>query len=134
MLYEDEDPPYVEPDALAHAAIGAAIEVHRVLGPGLDEGLYAAAYCVELRRRDIPFACEVVVPVEYKGELIGNKRIDFIVGGRLIVEFKVVEALSALHKAQVNTYLKVTALKVGLLINFNTFLLKDGIRRVIRAG
>jgi hypothetical protein len=79
MPYDDEDPPFVEPDAeldaLSGAAIGAAIEVHRGLGPGLDEGLYAGAYRVELGRRGISFACEVMIPVEYKGELIGTKRI-----------------------------------------------------------
>src|SRR5215203_6726946 len=79
MPFDDEDPPYVEPDAeldrLAHEVIGAAIEVHKRLGAGLDEGLYRAALCIELSRRDVQFACEVVVDVPYRDVVIGQKRI-----------------------------------------------------------
>jgi GxxExxY protein len=136
MPYEEEEPPFVEPDreldALASAVIGACLEVHKKLGPGLDEGLYERALCVELRLRDIAFVHQVVVPVEYKGEVIGERRLDFIIAGRLIVELKAVEELSPLHKAQLLTYLKITGLKLGLLVNFNSILLKDGIKRVIR--
>jgi len=126
MPYEDEDPPYIdrpamepdpELDALATAVIGAAIEVHRRLGPGLDE--------------IIPFARQVIVPVVYKGEVIGDKRLDLIVDNRLIVEIKAVECLTALHKAQLHTYLKIMKFKLGLLINFNCPVLKDGIKRVV---
>ena len=135
MPYEGEDPPYVEPDAeldaLAKAVIGAAIEVHRRFGPGLDEALYQAAMQVELRYRQIPFASQVSVPVLYREEPIGTRRIDLIVGGRLVVELKAVEQLTPLHSAQIKTYLKITGLTLGLLINFNTILLKDGIKRVI---
>lgn len=135
MPYEDEEPPYAEPDPelteLTGAVIGAAIEAHRRLGPGLDEGLYAAAMWRELTLRGIPFEKEVIIEVEYKGEVIGAKRIDLIVAGKLVVELKVVEHLTPLHMAQVRTYLKITRLKLGLLINFNTIILKDGIRRVI---
>jgi GxxExxY protein len=137
MPYEDEDPSfgYVEPDAevdaLARAVIGAAIEVHRRYGPGLDEALYQNALCVEFRLRDIPYVKEVIIKVEYKGEIIGERRLDFIVGGKLVVELKAVEQLLPLHKAQVLTYLKITGLKLGLLINFNVEVLKHGIRRVI---
>ena len=136
MPYEDEDPPYVEPDpelvALTGAVIGAAIEVHRRLGPGLDEALYEAALSIEFRLREIPFAREVIVDVHYKGEKIGVKRLDFIIAGKVVVELKAVEELSSLHKAQVLTYLKITGLKLGLLINFNTIILKHGIKRIIR--
>src|ERR1700733_13291920 len=136
MPFEDEDPPYVEPDleldALARAVIGAAIEVHRHLGPGLDEGLYQNAMKREFKLQGIPYADEVKIQVPYKGEVIGERRIDLLVGGRLIVELKAVEQLSSLHKAQVLTYLKITGLKLGLLINFNTILVKDGIKRIIR--
>ena len=136
MPYEDEDPPYVEPDPeldrLAHEVIGAAIEVHKKLGPGLDEGLYERALCVEFRLRQIDFVRQVIVAVDYKGEIIGEKRLDFIIAGRLIVELKAVEELSSLHKAQVLTYLKIAKLKLGLLINFNTAILKDGIKRIVR--
>ena len=135
MPYEGEDPPWVEPDpeldAIAHAVIGAAIEVHRSLGPGLDECLYESALCVEFRLRGIEFARQVIVPVLYKGEVIGEKRIDLIVGRRLIVELKSVEALTPLHKAQLQTYLRIMNLKLGLLINFNSIILKDGLKRVI---
>ena len=140
MPYEGEEPPYldrpvVEPDAeldaLASAVIGAAIEVHRNLGPGLDEILYEAGLCVEFRLRGISFARQVVVPVIYKGEVIGDKRIDLIVENRLILELKAVECLTALHKAQLHTYLKIMKLKLGLLINFNCSVLKDGIKRVV---
>jgi GxxExxY protein len=136
MPYEAEDPPFVEPDpeldALASRTLDAAMEVHRRLGPGLDEGLYTGALCVEFQLRDISFAREVMVDVEYKGVVIGKKRLDFVVGGRLIVELKSVEQLTPLHKAQVLTYLKITRLKLALLLNFNTILLKDGIKRIIR--
>lgn len=135
MPYDDEDPPYVEPDreldALAHAVIGTAIEVHKQYGPGLDEALYEAAMIVEMRLRGIPFQSQVWVDVEYKGEQIGRRCIDLIVGDRLIVELKAVEALTPLHGAQLKTYLKIMRLTLGLLINFNVILLKDGIKRVI---
>ena len=135
MPYEDEDPPYVEPDAeldrLAHDVIGGAIEVHRRLGPGLDEALYENALRCELELRDIPFEYQVTVHVMYKGHAIGKKVLDLVVGGRLVVELKAVEVLAALHKAQVHTYLKITGYKLGLLINFNTSILKDGIKRVL---
>ena len=135
MPYEEEEPPYVEPDPaldqLTGAVIGAAIEVHKKLGAGLDESLYAAARWRELTLRGIPFVREVCIEVEYKGAIIGTKRIDLIVDGRLVVELKAVEALTPLHKAQVRTYLKLTRLRVGLLINFNSIILKDGLKRII---
>ena len=135
MPYDDEEPPYMEPDReldeLAHAVIGAAIEIHRSLGAGLDESLYENAMYIELRHRNIPFTKQVVVPVEYRGETIGERRIDLIVAGRLVVELKAIEALAPLHSAQVRTYLKITRTKLGLLINFNVPLLKDGLKRVI---
>ena len=135
MPYEGEDPPYVEPDpeldALAHAVIGAAIEVHRHYGPGLDEALYESAMQAELRSRGIPFQSQVWIEVQYKGQVIGKRRIDLIVGERLVVELKAVEELTPLHKAQVKTYLKLARLKLGLLINFNVILLRDGIKRII---
>jgi GxxExxY protein len=136
MPYEEEYPPLYEPDealnALSHAVIGAAIEVHKRLGPGLDEHLYREAMCVELTLRGIRYSKEVEVVVEYKGHPIGKKRLDFVIEGKLIIELKAVEQLSPLHKAQLLTYLKITHLKLGLLINFNVEILKDGLKRVIR--
>ena len=137
MPYEGEEPPVWEPDdelnGLTERVIGAGIEVHRRLGPGLDEGSYSAALAIEFRLRDIPFVREVVVDIPYKGEIVGKRRLDFIVGGRLIAELKVVVELTELHKAQVRTYLKITGLELGLLMNFETAVLKDGIKRIIRA-
>jgi GxxExxY protein len=135
MPYEEEEPPLAEPDveldALAKAVIGAAIEVHRRFGPGLDEALYQAALQVELKHLQIPFASQVIVPVSYRNETIGTRRIDLIIAGRLVVELKAVEQLTPLHAAQLRTYLKISGLTLGLLINFNTILLRDGIKRVI---
>ena len=136
-MSDENDPSWrIEPDAelsaLTHAVIGAAIEVHRILGPGLDEGLYERAMCIELGLRKIPFLKQIVVEVGYKGEVIGEKRLDLIIDGRLVVELKAIEALAAVHEAQLHTYLKITKIRLGLLINFNSTLLKDGIRRVIR--
>ena len=85
MPFNDEDPPYLEPDvelnALSHSVIGAALEVHKRLGAGLDESLYRAAMCIELRKREIDFVCEMPVDVLYDGQVIGQRRIDLFVGG-----------------------------------------------------
>ena len=125
----------VEPDSrvdgLARAVIGAAIEVHRILGPGYLESVYEEALTLEFSLRQIPFALQKSVSVVYKGHSVGESRLDFLVGGCLIVELKAVEALAPIHQAQVISYLKATGLLLGLLINFNVPLLKDGIRRVI---
>ena len=135
MPFNDEDPPYLEPDvelnALSHSVIGAALEVHKRLGAGLDESLYRAAMCIELRKREIDFVCEMPVDVLYDGQVIGQRRIDLFVGGRLVVELKAVERLAPVHKAQVRTYLKITKTKLGILINFNVELLKEGIARIV---
>jgi GxxExxY protein len=137
MPYEGEDPPIWQPDdemnALTGAVIGACMEVHRRLGPGLEEALYGNALRLEFGLRNIPFEREVTINVEYKGAIIGTRRLDFLIGGRLILEIKAVEVLTPLHKAQANTYLKITGHQLALLINFNTAILKDGIKRIIRA-
>ena len=93
--------------------------------------LYRVALQRDLTRRDVPFESEVWIDVMYKGELIGRKRIDLLVAGKLIVELKAVEAIAPLHKAQLRTYLKIMKLRLGLLINFNGILLKEGIKRVL---
>jgi GxxExxY protein len=120
-----------ETEDLATAVIGAAIEVHKELGPGLPENSYTLALSHELTLRGIPHACEVRVPIVYKGKPVGEGWIDILVGGKLVVELKAVEALTPVHRAQVVTDLRVTNLKLGLLINFNVVILKDGIKRVI---
>jgi len=124
-------PPEPERDPLTEAVIGAAIEVHKEVGPGLTENMYEEALCYELDLRGLRYARQVIVPVAYKGKPIGDTRIDLIVEGRLIVELKAFEAVTSVHRAQVITYLRVTGLHLGLIINFDGAVLKDGIKRVI---
>lgn len=118
-------------DQLARGVIGAAIEVHKYLGPGLQEPLYAPALHIELSQRGIPFQTEVFLPVTYKGRPLGSRKIDLVVDKRLIVELKSVEALAPIHIAQLICYLRLTSTQLGLLINFNVTLLKDGVKRVV---
>ena len=120
-----------EMNQLTGAVIGAAIEVHRVLGPGFLESVYEEALCVELRLRGIPFRSQPVVAVNYKGQMVGEGRLDLLVSDVLIVELKAVENLVPIHEAQVLSYLKMTNHPLALLINFNVRVLKDGIRRII---
>jgi GxxExxY protein len=116
-------------DELAHAVIGAAIEVHRHLGPGFLENIYEEALCIELEA--IPFERQKEISVLYKGRPIGKHRVDLLVGQSLMVELKTIEALAEIHTAQVISYLKATGLTLGLLINFNVSILKNGIQRVV---
>jgi len=119
-----------EVDRLARAVIGAAIEVHRCLGPGLLESMYEEALCIELAERGIAFTQQVEVAILYKGRPIGAGRLDLLVGERLIVELKAVDALAPIHTAQALTYLRITGQHLALLINFNVPILRDGIKRV----
>ncbi|TAN35802.1 MAG: GxxExxY protein [Verrucomicrobia bacterium] len=118
-------------DHLAHEVIGAAIEVHRVLGPGYLEQHYEEALCVELKVRQIPFERQKAIGVIYKEQTIGESRLDLLIADALIIELKAVEALAPIHTAQLISYLKMTGKKLGLLINFNVSVLKNGIRRII---
>ena len=118
-------------DKLAHAAIGAAIEVHRHLGPGLLEPLYEEAFCLELVERQIAFERQLKVPISYKGHPIGENKLDLLIRDQLIVEVKAVERLAPIHSAQLISYLRIKGLQLGLLINFNVLLLKEGIKRVV---
>jgi GxxExxY protein len=112
--------------------IGAAIEVHRLLGPGLLESAYEACLCRELRLRNIDFQSEVPLPITYKDvRLDCGYRIDILVANRVVVELKCVEAITDLHKAQLLTYLRLSGKKTGLLLNFNLTVLKDGIHRLV---
>jgi GxxExxY protein len=116
---------------LTEKVIGAAIEVHRELGPGLLESAYQRALKHELTLRGIRFAAQKVCPITYKGLLIEDAyRLDLLVDDRLVVELKTVDAFADVHEAQVLTYLKFTKCSVGLLINFRTKLLKNGLRRL----
>lgn len=123
--------PEKQVDELAHAVIGAAIEVHRQLGPGFLESIYEEALSVELTALGITVERQKETGVVYKGRVIGKHRLDLLVGGRLIVELKTVEELAAIHKAQVISYLKAMRLSLGLLINFNVAVLKDGVQRIV---
>ena len=123
-------PPDVED--LISRIIGAAIEVHRHLGPGYLESTYHRALCVELRLREIAFAYKRTIKVNYKGEPIVGQQIDLIVDSKVIVEIKAVSQLEQIHGNQVVAYLRSTGLRAGLLINFNVVVLKAGIRRIVR--
>jgi GxxExxY protein len=117
---------------LTRQIIGAAIEVHRELGPGLLESAYEECLCHELRLRGLAFERQVPLPLVYKGvKLDCGYRIDVLVERRVVVEVKSVECVLPIHEAQLLTYLKLGGWRVGLLINFNVPLLKDGIRRLI---
>ena len=110
--------------------IGAAIGVHRVLGPGLLESAYQECLCQELILRGIPFERQVPLPVEYRGiRLECGYRLDILVAGLVVVEVKSVEAIAPIHEAQLLTYLRLGGWNVGLLMNFNVVVSKDGIRR-----
>jgi GxxExxY protein len=115
---------------LTQEIIGAGIAVHRALGPGLLESAYQRCLCQELSLRRIPFDREVPIPLEYRGiRLEAGYRLDLLVGGQVVVEIKAMEAIAPIHEAQLITYLRLGGWKVGLLMNFNVVVLKDGIRR-----
>lgn len=116
---------------IATQTIGAAIEVHRALGPGFLEKIYQEALCLELQAREIRFERERPVAVHYRGVSIPGQRIDLIVDTCLIVELKATEALDTAHTAQLISYLRTTGLRLGLLLNFNRPTLRDGIRRIV---
>ncbi len=121
----------VKLNELTEKIIGCAIEVHRTLGPGLLESIYEKALGYELKKCGINFESQVVVPVIYKGENLGEMRLDILVEDEVIVELKAADQVDPLFKAQLLSYLKLTKKKLGLLINFNSAALKDGITRVI---
>jgi GxxExxY protein len=118
-------------ERLIHAIIGAAIEVHRALGPGYLESVYEEALCVELEMRSIPFSRQVDVGIRYKDHSVGSGTMDVLVSDILVVELKAVATLAPIHTAQVLSYLKATKHPVGLLINFNVVVLREGIKRVV---
>lgn len=119
-------------DMLTHEIIGAAIEVHRHWGPGLYEDIYEKSLCQELRLRNIPFINQVTLPLIYKGETVGaDLRLDMLVDNAIVVEIKAVAALESIHESQLLTYLRLTKCRVGLLINFNSPVIKSGIKRMV---
>jgi GxxExxY protein len=124
MLYGDDI-------SLTEKIIGCAIEVHRHLGPGLLEAVYETAMCIELTTGELTIKRQVGVPLYYKGQLISEHRPDLVVADRVVVEIKSVERLDPIHLAQMLTYLRVTGLRTGLLLNFNSSFMRHGVRRVV---
>ncbi|MBI3491068.1 MAG: GxxExxY protein [Acidobacteria bacterium] len=118
-------------DKITERIIGSAIEVHRVLRCGLFESLYRSALSIEFDSAGLTYEREARIPAVYKGRLLGTFRVDFIVENEVVLEIKSVERMSPLFDAQIITYLRLTGKRVGLLITFNSRLLKDGIKRVI---
>lgn len=123
-MLQDED--------LTSQIIGAAIDVHRELGPGLLESAYESCLCCELSLRNIPFARQVILPVVYKSMRVDcGYKADIVVANKVILELKAIEAITDVHKAQLLAYLRVSGLKIGLILNFNTAVLKNGIVRLV---
>lgn len=122
-------PPALE--AVTGRIISACITVHRELGPGLLEVFYQRAVAYELSAAGVPHQAELVVPVRYKGTVLGHHRLDLVVADSVIVEVKAIDRLAPIHLAQVISYLRLTRLRVALLINFNVPVLKEGVKRVV---
>lgn len=120
LLYEE----------LTYAIIGAAMEVHRVLGAGFVEAVYEAALAMELHARGLPFERQFLLQVKYKGAIIGDYRADFVVDKKVIIELKAIKQLSSVEEAQLMNYLKATGIEVGLLLNFGAKSLEH-VRRVL---
>lgn len=117
---------------LTSKIIGASIEVHKNLGPGLLEKTYEECLCIELNKLGINYSRQVLLPINYKGKIVEDAyRLDLLVENQVIVELKSVSKLENIHKSQLLTYLKLSKKQLGLLINFNVNILKNGIIRVI---
>jgi GxxExxY protein len=118
-------------ETLIHRTIGCCITVHRALGPGLLETIYARAVCIELDEQGIPFETEKPFPISYRGRFLCHQRLDFLVAAQLVLEIKSVDHLDRVHRAQILSYLRGCKLRAGLLINFNVPVLQDGLKRVV---
>ena len=127
-MYKEIDP---EVNKLSKHVVDIAIEVHRTLGPGYLESVYEHALCREFALNGIPFVNQYPIDISYKGAIIGEGRLDFLVDRKLIVEIKAVNHLAPVFFTQVRSYLKATNLELGLLINFNETRVSDGIKRII---
>ncbi|MFO1477493.1 MAG: GxxExxY protein [Verrucomicrobiota bacterium] len=121
----------IEKDPLTEQIIGCAIQVHRTLGPGLLEATYESALAVELEWAGVQFCRQKAMPITYRDRLIGEYRLDLVVENAVIVELKSVERFDPIFEAQLLAYMKVARLNRGLLLNFNSRLLKDGIKRMV---
>jgi len=119
-------------DLLTAKAIGFAIEIHRILGPGLLESAYEECLCFELKQNGLAFRRQVSLPVIYKCVRIDcGHRLDIVIEDQVIIELKTVERLMPIHEAQILTYLKLSGIRTGLLLNFSSTILKDGMRRIM---
>ena len=118
-------------EAIVSRVIGAAIAVHTALGPGLLEAIYADAMAIELEWLGLCFERERTVSLQYREQPLRVQRLDLVVEGRVLVEIKAIERLHLVHQAQVMSYLRASGLRVGLLMNFNAYLLRDGLRRIV---
>lgn len=116
---------------LSYDIIGSAIEVHKILGAGLLESVYEDALCIEFEDRNIPYERQKEIGIAYKGRSVGKGFVDILVDKRVVVELKSVQRFEPVHTAQVMTYLRMTNTYLGLLINFNTHILKNSIKRII---
>lgn len=122
----------VHGSALSDRVIGIAIEMHRQLGPGLLESVYETCLCFELKQGGLSYEQQVSLPIVYKTvKLDAGYRMDVVVENELVLEVKFVDRLMAIHEAQMMTYLRLSSKKVGLLMNFNTVALKDGLKRMV---
>ena len=122
-----------EIEDLSRALVDSAFKVHQTLGPGLLESVYEACLCVELGRRGIEYEAQVPISIDYEGVRVGaGLRLDLLVERSIILEIKAVEKLLPIHQSQLLTYLKLADLRLGLLINFNVDMFKQGVRRIIR--
>ena len=124
--------PSEKTEVVATQIVDAALEVHRALGPGYLESVYEAAFTYELTLRSIFFERQCVVPIFYKERLVGESRLDLIVGKLVVVELKAVPAMLPIHTAQVLSYLKATSIELGFILNFGAAHMKDGARRLVR--
>jgi GxxExxY protein len=118
-------------EAVIHSTIGCCIAVHRVLGPGLLENIYCRATRIELAAAGLSFEAEKEYSVEYRGVHLCRQRLDLVVSGQVILEVKAIDHLAPVHHAQLLSYLRVARLRVGLLINFNVPILRDGVKRIV---
>jgi GxxExxY protein len=119
-------------EAIGHAIIGAAIKVHSVVGPGLLENAYETCVLYELEKRNLPVRRQVLIPIQYEGLSIDNGyRVDLLVGDRVVVELKAVEAVLPVHRAQLLSYLRLGGFKLGYLLNFHVAHMRDGIIRMV---
>ena len=121
----------MELNKITENIIGCAIEVHRYLGPGLLESIYESAICIEFNEKNLSYERQKILPVKYKYHKVGEFRIDLVVENKVVVELKSVERFDPVFEAQLLSYMRLGEYKLGLLINFNSKLLKDGVKRMI---